>query len=139
MAQDVRKIKGKDLINFTDSAKRPTIINIWATWCLPCIQELNYFEKVVNENKNIRLVLLSVDYANDYSKIFTFLKARNITAETYWLDEFNLAVLQTDFDKRFNGMIPATLMINNSKQYRSFHAGQLSEKKLRKEIDKLIN
>lgn len=42
---------------------KPTIINFWATWCVPCIKELKLLDSVLMETNGINV--LSVTYEND--------------------------------------------------------------------------
>lgn len=39
------------------------IINFWATWCKPCIEELPNFEKVnaLSSERNVKVILVSLD------------------------------------------------------------------------------
>ena len=45
-------------------------IDVWATWCGPCIGEIPYLKELEHtyEGKNIEFVSISVDEKNDYSK-----------------------------------------------------------------------
>ena len=40
------------------------VINFWATWCKPCIEELPYFESLHKkyQDKKVRVVLVSLDF-----------------------------------------------------------------------------
>jgi len=48
------------------------VINFWATWCAPCIKELPYFEKLNAENKNVKVILVSLDSKKDLDKKNSF-------------------------------------------------------------------
>ncbi|WP_304198193.1 TlpA disulfide reductase family protein [Flavobacterium alvei] len=51
------------------------VVNFWATWCGPCVKELPHFEQLNSENKNIKVVLVSLDFKNTLeSKLKPFLK-----------------------------------------------------------------
>ncbi|MBL4642428.1 MAG: TlpA family protein disulfide reductase [Flavobacteriaceae bacterium] len=45
-------------------------IDIWATWCSPCIREFPFLKKLEKDyrNKNITFVSISIDKAKDYDK-----------------------------------------------------------------------
>lgn len=139
-AQEIKKIKATDVVKMINESTTPLIINFWATWCRPCVNELKYFEKVVDKfkDKNVRLVLISLDYPDDYETVISFVKAKGYNATAYWLNEEETSIIQTKIDKGFEGVIPASLFVNNTTQYRKFHSGQLTESQLKKEIEKLI-
>ena len=53
------------------------ILNFWATWCLPCIDELpslNKLAKKLNQNK-IKIIAVSMDRGNE-QKLIKFLKEK---------------------------------------------------------------
>ena len=45
------------------------VVNFWATWCGPCVEELPYFEKVNAENvsKPFKVILMSLDFKSSRS------------------------------------------------------------------------
>jgi thiol-disulfide isomerase/thioredoxin len=139
-AQEIKKIKAADIVKIMDTTTSPLVINFWATWCRPCVNELNYFEKVIDKfkDKNVTLILVSLDFPEDYAKLPSFVAAKGYNAIVYWLNEPETSVIQTQIDNGFEGVIPATLMINKVTSYRKFHSGQLTANTLKKEIEKLV-
>ena len=139
-AQEIKKVKADAVVKMIETSSNPLIINFWATWCRPCVNELNYFEKVVDKfkDKNVELVLISVDYPEDYERVASFVKTRGYKVKVYWLDEQETSVIQSKIDGGFEGVIPASIFINKATKYRTFHSGQLTESTLKKEIEKLI-
>ena len=45
-------------------------IDVWATWCVPCLVEIPFLKNLEKtyQNKNIEFVSISVDEPNDYDK-----------------------------------------------------------------------
>lgn len=40
---------------------KPTIINFWATWCLPCIREIKYLDSLMNESAFLNIISISYE------------------------------------------------------------------------------
>jgi len=54
------------------------VVNFWATWCAGSVKELPHFEKLNSENKNIKVVLISLDFKNQFeSKLLPFVKNKS--------------------------------------------------------------
>jgi thiol-disulfide isomerase/thioredoxin len=136
-SQEIKKIKITDLEKTIAESKTPLIINFWATFCKPCVQEIPYFQQQVKEHKNdsVKLLLVSLDLENYYpAKIKTFATKQKFTAPIVWLDESNADYFCPKMDTAWSGAIPATLFINNKTGYRKFFEEQLSNEKLKREI-----
>ena len=48
-AQVVKKVKIEELATYIRNSDHPLIVNFWATWCAPCIQEIPYFQEEVKK------------------------------------------------------------------------------------------
>ncbi len=94
--------------------KTTYVVNFWATWCAPCIKELPYFEKLNSENKNIKVVLVSLDFKNQYeSKLIPFVEKKSIQSQVVLLTDKDYNTWLPIVDKDWSGSIPATLIIKN--------------------------
>lgn len=135
-SQEVKSIKADELEKVIQESKTPLIINIWATWCQPCIEELPYFMQEYNKHKDsLQLILVSLDFTESFpDKISSFAKKRKITAPIVWLNETNADYFCPKIDSSWSGAIPATLFISNKTGYRKFVEEQLSHEELKKEI-----
>ena len=54
-------------VKLEDLKGKHVVIDVWATWCLPCKKDTPYFEKYALQytNDSIQFVLLSVDFKRD--------------------------------------------------------------------------
>lgn len=140
-AQTVKKWKYADLEQYINQSKTPVVINFWATFCKPCVEEIPYFQKQVKQyaDKKVKLILASIDFPEYFpEKIKAFAVKNSFTAEIIWIDEDDPGQFCPKIDTGWSGVLPATLFINKKKNYRSFHSQQLSEKDLKIELEKLV-
>ncbi|HKZ67747.1 MAG TPA: TlpA disulfide reductase family protein [Chitinophagaceae bacterium] len=135
--QEVKKIKITDLEKIIAESKTPLIINFWATFCKPCMEEIPHFQKLEKKYRDsgVKLLLVSLDMKDDFpEKVNAFIKKKKIVTPTAWLDETNADYFCPKIDKAWSGAIPATLFINNRNSYRKFTEEPLPEKQLENEI-----
>ncbi len=140
-AQQIKKIKIADLENYIEKSDHPIIINFWATYCSPCVEEIPYFEKMVAANKDekVELLLISLDIPSFYpTKISSFVKEKNYASSVWWLNETNADYFCAIIDKQWSGGIPSTLFVNNKTHYRKFFERQLTEPQVEENIKALL-
>lgn len=116
------------------------VVNFWATWCKPCVDELPYFEKLNSDfkDKNVEVLLVSLDFPNQLEEqLLPFIKKNNIESEIVVLDDPNQNKWITAIDKTWSGALPATIIYNQDK--RAFYEQSFDEESLLKELQKFIN
>lgn len=93
------------------------VINFWATWCAPCVKELPYFEKLHLENKNVEVILVSLDSGKDLEKkLIPFIAKKKITADVILLSDKDYNTWLNKIDPNWSGSIPATLLISGNQK-----------------------
>ena len=93
------------------------VINFWATWCAPCVKELPFFEKLHQENKNVKVILVSLDSRKDLEKkLIPFIKRKKISADVILLSDKDYNSWLDKIDKSWSGSIPATLLIRGNQK-----------------------
>ncbi|MCE2899624.1 MAG: TlpA disulfide reductase family protein [Gemmatimonas sp.] len=67
----------------TDYRGDVVVLNIWATWCIPCRTEMPSMEALYKQlgPKGLRIVAVSVDNAGEEQKIRDFVKEYDLTFE----------------------------------------------------------
>ena len=61
-----------------DYKGKVTIINFWATWCPPCVEEIPSLNQLKQEMQGKDFELISINYAEDSKTIIEFLKKVNV-------------------------------------------------------------
>lgn len=112
------------------------VVNFWATWCKPCIEELPYFEALQSKHSDkVKVLLVSLDFANKLdSQLRPFVKNKNIRSQVILLDDPYENVWIPKIDSSWTGAIPATLIFNKSK--RAFYEKSFTQEELNTEISK---
>ena len=55
-----------------------TVINFWATWCPPCVQEIPSLNRLKTSMKGLPFELISINYAEEKKTILDFMKKVNV-------------------------------------------------------------
>jgi len=111
------------------------VVNFWATWCVPCVEELPNFEKInakYKENK-VKVILVSLDMAKMVeTKLLPFINQKQIKSEVLLLRDPDADSWIPKVDSTWSGAIPATLIYN--KDMRKFYERSFTYDELEKEI-----
>jgi thiol-disulfide isomerase/thioredoxin len=119
----------------TTEDNRTYVVNFWATWCKPCIEELPYFEDLQAENKDIKVILVSLDFPDKLeSQLKPFIAEKQLKSQVVLLDDPYENEWIPKIDSTWSGAIPATLIFNKSK--RAFYERSFTKISLLEEIVK---
>ena len=116
------------------------VVNFWATWCLPCVKELPYFEKVnqLYKSDGLEVILVSLDFPNQKQKrLIPYINKKKLQSEVIHFDDVNEQFWIADISESWTGAIPATLIYNKEK--RKFYEQSFTYEELNKEIQSFIN
>jgi thiol-disulfide isomerase/thioredoxin len=114
------------------------LINVWATWCGPCITE---FDELVEHNLRFRgrpfeMVTIAAEYPDQEATVKEFLQAKHASMKNYILASNDKDALYDAFEPAttWKGQLPYTIIVNEKGDvvYREF--GALSFLKMRRAI-----
>lgn len=140
-AQSVKSVKFDELNQIIRSAEGSAVkvVNFWATWCKPCIEELPYFEKLQETygGKDVQVLLVSLDFSAD--KASAYKDKKNIQSEVVFLDETDHNRWIDKISPQWSGAIPATLIVDTRTGKEQFFERKFEEKELFSTIEKFVN
>lgn len=111
------------------------VVNFWATWCMPCVAELPYFEKLNAKYKDnkVKVLLVSIDmHKMVEDKLIPFIKGNNIKSDVVLLRDPDANAWIPKVDSTWSGAIPVTVIYNKSK--RKFYEKSFTYEELEKEV-----
>lgn len=109
---DIETINGKEINTHDISKDKLVVISLWATWCVPCLKELDAINDVYidwQDETGIELYAISVDDARTVKRV------RPLVSGKGW--DYNV-LLDTNNDfKRLVGAasVPLTLLVKDNK------------------------
>src|SRR6185437_4423000 len=81
------------------SADTLKIVNFWATWCHPCVEEMKYFKEAGDNyaNQKVKFIFVSLDYKSKKDHVEEFWEKNKIKGDIYILDDNpNIWINQVD-------------------------------------------
>ena len=124
------------IIRLSDYAGSPVILNFWASWCVPCREEMPALEQTYQEHSREGLVLLGVNqtYMDDLSAAQAFVQSLNLTFPSVRDDTGNIS------EGRYRVLgLPTTVFITPDGSIAHVQIGQLTESQIANFTQKLID
>lgn len=90
------------------SEKAITLVNVWATWCAPCIKEFPYLVQLQETYpEELEVVFISADFPEDRSRAIEFLREQRVNKSTYLKSGRDLPFIAA-LSENWSGSIPFT-------------------------------
>lgn len=88
------------------------LINVWATWCGPCVTEFPEFVTMnrMYRNREFELITISMDNLDKKPNTLNFLTRKQASMKNYILKGDKYAFIEA-LDKKWEGSLPYTLFI----------------------------
>lgn len=116
------------------------VVNFWATWCAPCVEELPYFEKANQKfsNEKVKIILVNLDFPKHIeSRLLPFMEEHNLQSEVLILNDPDANRWINLVEPQWDGSIPATII--HKQNQREFYNQQFEEAELNALIQKFVN
>jgi thiol-disulfide isomerase/thioredoxin len=116
------------------------LINLWATWCGPCVIEFPEFVTMqrMYGARDFEFISISTDGLKKKDKVLEFLKDKNAATKNYICTSDDKYALIEAVDKNWPGALPYTLLVAPGGEIVYSHAGVIDVLEVKKEIIKKI-
>lgn len=92
--------------------EKAVLVNVWATWCVPCIEEFPEIVKIQRRYpQKLQVVFISADFPENRSRAVKFLKEHNVDWTTYFKDAKDEPFINA-LSPDWSGALPFTKIIN---------------------------
>jgi len=109
------------------SAGKTSVVNVWATWCQPCVEEFPHLVELYKKysDKGLQLILVSADADEDRGRVIDFLSEQGVDFQTYIKAEPDNEFVAA-FGQEWSGALPATFIYNSKGELKKFWMGDAS-------------
>ena len=101
----------KDLLK--NNSDKVRLINVWATWCGPCVNELPSFVAInrMYRNRDFEFITISADNPEKKDKVLKALKNLKAANTNYLFSVDDKYKLIEAVDPKWNGALPYTVLV----------------------------
>ena len=118
---------------------RVAIVNVWASWCIPCRQEFPDLVRLYRayKDRGVTLLLVSGDFASDTSAAKEFLAEQGVDFRTFLKAQKDELFID-GFDPAWTGALPATFVYDRSATRRHSFLAPVTYAALEREVKTLL-
>ena len=112
------------------------LINIWATWCGPCVIEMPELVNInrMYRNRAFEMITVSADMPKKKDDVIQFLKNKQVSCVNYLFNSEDRTELGGVMDKAWEGGLPYTVIIKPSGEILYSHTGGIDPLEVKKVI-----
>ncbi|MDI6400973.1 redoxin domain-containing protein [Balneolaceae bacterium ANBcel3] len=131
-AIDVEGIK--ELV--ANDSEKLRLINVWATWCGPCVIEFPYLVEMdrMYRGRDFEFISLSVDEPNTKQRVLRFLENQEASNKNYLFDSRNKYDLIEAVDPKWEGALPHTILVAPGGELVARYVGAIDPLTVRRDI-----
>jgi thiol-disulfide isomerase/thioredoxin len=91
-------------------ASVPVVVNVWATWCRPCVEEFPEILEFARKNQGkVKVMLVSADFSSRRDLVDKFLRDQGVGFVTYLKQGSDEAFVEV-LSPQWSGALPATFV-----------------------------
>jgi peroxiredoxin len=89
------------------------LINVWATWCVPCVEELPELVTInrMYRKRKFEMITISLDDPKEREAVLKRLQEKHVSATNYLFSSDDRDALAEALDKQWPGPVPYTILV----------------------------
>jgi thiol-disulfide isomerase/thioredoxin len=138
LLKDVNAEELKSVIESYEGEKA-VLVNVWATWCAPCIEEFPEIVKIQRKyDDRLRVVFISADFPESRDRALQFLKEQDVNWTTYFKTGNDQEFIETLSDE-WTGALPFSKIINRDGEVVASWENSATFSKFDKHVKQALN
>ncbi|MFN1833708.1 TlpA family protein disulfide reductase [Balneola sp. MJW-20] len=118
---------------------KPVMVNFWATWCAPCVEEFPYMLELYREYDNdFALILVSGDFIDQRDEALEFLKDQGVNFTSYFKKGKDNDFIRK-ISNQWTGALPFTIIYDMDGNVSTSWEGKADKERFESELLKVLN
>lgn len=89
--------------------KKAVLVNIWALWCVPCVEEFPMIVDFDQEIPDLEVIFVSADFEDQLSEVESFLTRQGLRQISYIKQEKDESFI-SGIHSKWTGSLPFTIL-----------------------------
>ncbi len=132
--ETINEVGVKNLLQ--NSSDKLRLINVWATWCGPCVTEFPEFIKMnrMYRGRDFEFISISADDPANKEKVLKFLQKQQASGTNYLFNNDDKYKLIEAIDPNWQGALPYTILVEPGGKIVYAKQGRIDPAEMKKKI-----
>jgi thiol-disulfide isomerase/thioredoxin len=113
---------------------RPVLLNLWATWCAPCVAEFPDVVRLAQEHGEVAVISVSIDDVAERAAVEAFIEKQKPPFAVYLKKPGPDEAFINGIDPHWSGSLPASLVFDEKGRQKALLEGEHSREELERAL-----
>jgi cytochrome c biogenesis protein CcmG/thiol:disulfide interchange protein DsbE len=122
-------------VTLSDLKGKVVLLNLWATWCPPCVRETPRLVRVYDKYRDQGFVILGINttYQDDRAKVAQFVRDHNVSYPV-------LLDMNDEFGQKYGArLLPTSYLVDRTGKIVMTKVGEVDEAQLEEQVQALLD